>query len=60
MTLKRWRERRGLTQEDLARKAKVHRVYLAQIETQTKTPSLATLERLAKALKVKLADLLKE
>lgn len=59
-TVKRWRERRGLTQEALARRAKVHRVYLALIETQAKTPSLAVLERLAKALKVKVADLLKD
>jgi transcriptional regulator with XRE-family HTH domain len=58
MTIKRLRERRGLTQEALARKVGLHRVYLAQLEGQTKTPSLATLEKLAKALGVKVGRLL--
>jgi len=58
MTLKRLRLRRGLTQDALAKKVGLHRVYLAQIEARTKTPSLATLEKLAKALKVKVAELL--
>jgi hypothetical protein len=35
----------------------VHRVY-AQIEGQTKVPSIATLERIAKALGVKVGRLL--
>jgi heterodisulfide reductase subunit A-like polyferredoxin len=39
-------------------RAKLHRVYAAQIDGQTKTPSLAALERLAKALRVPLAELL--
>ena len=58
MTIKRLRERRGLTQEALARKAGVHRVYVAQIEGQSKVPSIATLEKLAKALNVKVGRLL--
>jgi len=33
-----------------------NRVYLAQIEGQTKVPSLATLEKLAKALRVKVVS----
>jgi DNA-binding XRE family transcriptional regulator len=49
---------RGLTQEALAKKAGVHRVYVAQIEGQTKVPSVATLEKLAKALRVKVGRLL--
>ena len=57
-TLRRLREQRGLTQAELARRAKLHRIYVAQIEGQTKTPSLRALERIAKALKVKLTDLL--
>lgn len=58
MNVKRIREQRGWTQEALAEKAHVHRVYLAQIETGKKIPSIPTLEKLAKALKVKLGDLL--
>jgi transcriptional regulator with XRE-family HTH domain len=58
MNVKRIRKQKGLTQDMLATKAEIHRVYLAQIEAHTKTPSLATLEKLAKALKVKLVRLL--
>ena len=52
------REARRMTQEALAKKVGIHRVYLAQIEASSKTPSLHTLERLAKALGVKVTDLL--
>lgn len=55
--IKRLREKRRLTQEDLATKVDIHRVYLAKIETATKAPSLDVLERLAKALKVKVGRL---
>ena len=58
MTVKRLRLKRGLTQEALAKKVNVHRIYLAQIEGQAKTPSLRVLERLARALKVKVSELL--
>ena len=56
--MRRLREQRGLTQEALATKAGIHRVYLAQIEASTKVPSIAMLEKLAKALRVKARDLL--
>jgi transcriptional regulator with XRE-family HTH domain len=58
VTIKRLRERRGLTQTALAKAAGVHRVYVAQIEGQIKVPSIATLEKLAKALGVKVGRLL--
>ena len=58
MNVKRLREERGLTPGMLAKRAKFHRVHVAQIEGQTKTPSLAALERLAKALGVPVAKLL--
>jgi len=51
-------DEQGLTQEALAKKAGVHRVYVAQIEGRAKVPSLATLEKLAKALRVKVGKLL--
>ncbi len=57
--VKRIRNERRLTQQTLADKAKIHRVYLAQIEGATRAPSLEMLERLAKALKVEVGDLLK-
>ena len=57
--LKRFRQQQGLTQLELCKKARVSQGYLAKLERGDKTsPSLATLQRLAKALKVKVADLL--
>lgn len=50
--VKRLREQRGMSQEVLTVRVKVHRVYLAKIETAVQAPSLDVLERLAKALKV--------
>jgi transcriptional regulator with XRE-family HTH domain len=58
VTLKRLRVEKGLTQAELAKRAKVHRIYVAQIEGQTKVPSIATLEKLAKVLGVKVGRLL--
>lgn len=55
--LKALREKRGWTQETLARKAKVSHGYLARLEIGMHDPKLATLKKLAKALKVKLAEL---
>jgi transcriptional regulator with XRE-family HTH domain len=56
--IQRLRKKRGMTQAELATKAGVHRIYVAQIEGQTKVPSIATLEKLAKALGVKVGRLL--
>jgi transcriptional regulator with XRE-family HTH domain len=57
--LKRLRERRGLSQEQLAEAAGISRTYLARLETAKHDPTLSVIERLAKALKVKPAELLK-
>lgn len=56
--IQRWRLKRKLTQRVLAERVGIHPIYLAQLEAGTKTPSLRTLERLAKALRVKIAKLL--
>jgi transcriptional regulator with XRE-family HTH domain len=53
------RAKRSMTQETLAAKARLNRASLANIERGAKQPKLDTLERLAKALKVSLAVLLK-
>lgn len=57
--IKALRERRGLTQEQLAEKAEISRTYLARLETGRHDPTLSMLEKLAKALKVDVAKLLK-
>ena len=57
--LKKVREKRGLTQAALAEKVGVHQVTIARLETGERNPSMRLLQRLARALKVKLPDLLK-
>jgi DNA-binding XRE family transcriptional regulator len=52
-----WREYRGFTQEGLAKAAKVSRSMIAAIEAKHKTGGVATLKKLAKALKVDLDEL---
>lgn len=56
--LKVWREHRGLTQRALAATADVATSYLAEIERGQKPGSVATLRRLAGALRVSIEDLL--
>jgi transcriptional regulator with XRE-family HTH domain len=57
MRLKRLREARGLTQEHLAKRSGVSHGYLARLEIGMHDPSLSTLAKLAKALKVSVAEL---
>jgi transcriptional regulator with XRE-family HTH domain len=57
--LKQLREARGMTQAELAAKAGLSREYVLRLENASQDPTLSTLEALAKALKVKPADLLK-
>jgi len=47
-----WREHRKLTQEQLAKKAKVSRALIAAIETKRKTGSVGTWKKLGAALDV--------
>ena len=57
--LKGIRETQGLTQVQLAGKAKVTQAYIAQLESgDKKNPSLDILKRLAKALGVPVMELL--
>jgi transcriptional regulator with XRE-family HTH domain len=56
-TIQRARERAGLSQSALARQAKVGRVTLNRIEMGTQEPTLTTLARIAKVLKVPIGKL---
>ncbi len=58
MRLKQLRAARGMTQETLAAKAGIARTYLARLELGMHDPTLGTLRKLAKALKVKVGRLL--
>jgi len=55
--LKRLREQRGLTQEQLAKRAGVSHGYVARLELGMHDPSLSSLARLTKGLKVTVAEL---
>ena len=47
----------GLTQEQLAERAELHWTYVSGIERARRSPRLHVIEKLARALKVSLADL---
>ncbi|MFH2201937.1 MAG: helix-turn-helix transcriptional regulator [Elusimicrobiota bacterium] len=51
-SIKKYRLDRGLTQEDLSDRAGIHYTFLGHIERGTKLPSLPTLDKIARALKV--------
>jgi transcriptional regulator with XRE-family HTH domain len=51
------RAQQNLSQEALAKRAKINRVTLARLERALHPPRLDTLERIARALGVPLADL---
>jgi DNA-binding XRE family transcriptional regulator len=52
-----WRTYRGLTQEGLAKKSRISRPMIVAIESGHKTGGIATLKKLAVALKVDLEHL---
>ena len=56
------RERRtelGLSQEELANRAGVHRTYIGMIERAEKNITLENIEKISRALKLNLDDLMK-
>lgn len=58
--VRRQREAGGLTREELADRAGISVSFLSYIEAYGKKPSLATIQRLADALGVHVADLFRE
>jgi transcriptional regulator with XRE-family HTH domain len=56
--MKEWRAKRRLSQRDLAHVSGVSREYIARIELGQHDPTLSTLEKLAKALHVKVRHLI--
>jgi len=58
MNLKALREQRGLSQTELARRIRMTQPYIAMLERGAFTnPSLDVLRKLAKALKVRISEL---
>ena len=56
--VKNLRLEKGWSQEELARRADLHRTYIGSIERHERNVSLLNIERIAKALKVNIKDLL--
>lgn len=56
--MRRAREAMGVSQEELADRAGVHRTYISGVERGVRNPTVTVLEKIAKALKVKTAVLL--
>ena len=50
------RLKQNLSQEELAAKAGVHRTYIGMIERAEKNITLENIEKIAKALKISIAD----
>ncbi len=57
VVLKKARNRRGITQAALGKKVGVHQVTIARLETGVRRPSMDLLQKLARALKVTVAEL---
>lgn len=52
------REELGLTQEELAHQSDHHRNYIGYLERGERCPNVATLERIARSLKIKVSKLI--
>ena len=59
-TIKKYRDRAGMTQEKLAEKADLHPVYIGKIERGEQWISLHALLRVAKALGIRVRDLVND
>ena len=53
------RKEKGLSQEELAYKAGLHRTYIGMIERAEKNITLVNIEKIANALEVEIANLIK-
>jgi transcriptional regulator with XRE-family HTH domain len=56
--LQRLRRAKGLSQEAFADEAGLHRTYISDLERAARNPTIEVIDRLARALSVKLGDLL--
>jgi transcriptional regulator with XRE-family HTH domain len=56
--LQKVRKSKGISQEELAAKLAMHRTYVGMIERGERNPTIRTLYKIAKALKVSASELL--
>lgn len=58
--IKEMRQARGITQEELSFRARLHRTYISSIEMGKRNVSLVNIEKLAKALGCDIGDFFDE
>jgi transcriptional regulator with XRE-family HTH domain len=58
--IRKWREKRNMSQEELADRAGVYRTYIGHLENARYSPSSYMLYQISKALKVPMVDFLPE
>jgi CheY-like chemotaxis protein/DNA-binding XRE family transcriptional regulator len=56
-SVREWRSRRGISQEELAERAGLHRTYVSDIERGARNVSLESIEKLAGALEISVSTL---
>ena len=56
MRVRMYRQKRGLTQEELAEKAELHNTYIGQVERGEKNPTVISLGKILNALDVTFAE----
>ena len=54
------RKEKGLSQEELAHKADLHRTYIGMIERAEKNITLLNIEKIANSLQINISNLLEE
>lgn len=59
LNLRKYRQARGLSQEELAHRADIDRTYISAIERSVYAASIEVVDRLAQGLGVEAADLLR-
>lgn len=58
--VRKFRKKIGMTQERLAEKAGLHSVYISQVERAERAITIETLQKITKALGVKLRDVVED